>query len=65
MVLEKTAKNSSIRAQLSIFAHNFSKVRTFRILHPSKRHSVLKVFTENKMLYFSKRALCAGTASNK
>ena len=35
------------------------------MLIPPKRHVVLKVLTENKVFYFSKKALCAGTACNK
>ena len=33
--------------------------------HPLKRHTALKFFTENKLFYFSKRALLTGAASNK
>ena len=35
------------------------------MLHPPKRHVVLKVFTQNMLIYFSKRAPRAGTARNK
>ena len=35
------------------------------MLHPPKRHVILKFFPENKLLYFSKRPLCAGTARKK
>ena len=35
------------------------------MLHPPKRHAVLKVFTENKLFYFSKRTSRADTARNK
>ena len=36
-----------------------------KILHPTKQHVGLKVLTENKVFYFSKKALRAGTAPNK
>ena len=36
------------------------------MLHtPPKRHVVLKVFTENMLIFFSKRVLRAATARNK
>ena len=35
------------------------------MLNPPKRNVVLMVFTENKLFYFSKRALREGTARNK
>ena len=35
------------------------------MLHTPKRHAVYKIFTENKLFYFSKRALRAGTECNK
>ena len=43
----------------------YLKCRVFRMLHLPKRHVVLKVLAENKMFYFSKRALRVSTASNK
>ena len=48
-----------------ILPPNICKSRTFRMLHPPKRYVVLKVLTENTVMYFSKRALRAGTARNK
>ena len=35
------------------------------MLHSPKQHVILNVFTENKLFYFSKRALHVGTACNK
>ena len=35
------------------------------MLHPPKKDVVLKILTENKAFYVSKRALRAGTACNK
>ena len=35
------------------------------MLHPSKQDVVLKVLTDNKVLYVSKKALRYGTARNK
>ena len=35
------------------------------MLNPPKRNVVSMVFTENKLFYFSKRALRAGTVRNK
>ena len=48
------------------FFKNFRAFRAFGMLQPPNRQVVLKVSTENKMFikYFSKKALCAGTAHN-
>ena len=35
------------------------------MLHPPKRHVILKFFPENKLFYFSKRLLRAGTERKK
>ena len=56
---EKRAGKFSKRAQLWFFPSKFSKLRAFGMLHPPKQHVVLKVFPENKLFHFSKRALRA------
>ena len=51
--------------KMTQFTPNYLKFKAFRMLHNPKRHVALKVFTENKMFYISKRALRAGTTHNK
>ena len=53
------------KAQLWIFTPYFSNVRTFRTLHPTKRHVFLEFLVETKSYKFLKRALRAGTVRNK
>ena len=60
-VQQKSARKSSKRAQLWIFTQNIFKFRAFGILNTAKQQVVLKVFTENEIFYFSKRALRVGS----
>lgn len=42
-IIKKGKTKSSKRIELGIFTHNFSKFRAFVMLHPPKRHVVLKI----------------------
>ena len=48
-----------------IFPLIFANIEHLECYTPPKRYVVLKVLTENTIMYFSKRALRAGTARNK
>ena len=61
----KRAKRSSKRAQLWIFATDFSKIRASLSLHHPKQYVFLEFLVENKEFYSTKRALRADTARNK
>ena len=57
-------QESSVKGHnYDFFLSKFSKFRAFGMLHPPKWPVVLKVFTENKLMYFSKRALRAGNTN--
>ena len=62
---EKRARDFSKRPQLRMFPSKFSRFRAFWMLSLPKRNVALMVFTENKLFYFSKRALLVGTTCNK
>ena len=59
----KKALKSSKRAKLRDFANNFSKFEAYRCYN-FKQDMVLKILTQSKANYFSKRAVCTGTAHN-
>ena len=57
---QKRGKESRKRAQLRNFTHYSSKFRAIRTLHSPKQHVFLEFLGENKVFYFSERALRAG-----
>ena len=63
--ITKIGQESPVKGHNFGFYSLFCKFRTFRMLHPPKRHVFLEVLVEKKTFRFSKRALPVGTACNK
>ena len=64
--MPKKGQESSVNGHNhELFLPNFQKLGHLECYNTPKRHVVLKVCTENKLFYFSKRALRPGTARNK
>ena len=59
----KKALKSSKREKLRDLTNNFSKFRAYGCYN-FKQNMVLKILTQSKANYFSKRAVCTGTAHN-
>ena len=60
--ITKKGQESSVKGHsYQFFPLNFTDLGQILIL----QHVVLRIFTENKLFYFSKRALCVGTTHNK
>ena len=63
--ITKKGLESPVNVKLWIFTTHFSKFRALGTLHPSKRHMLLEFLVKNKVFYFLKRALRAGTTHSK
>ena len=58
-------KTSSRRFQDVLIKKNVCWIRTFKTLHPPKRHVFPELLVEKKTFHFSNRAQRVGTARNK
>ena len=65
-VVQKTGGESGVKGHnFEFLPENFPNLGHWEWYTPTKQDVVLKVLTENKVFYVSKRALCAGTTCNK